>query len=97
MGLLLFIPSHQKTKTMEQFSKQIKCGKETRLFLFKRIEDTNGVKFFITSGHMTKDAFACSMKQNKYDSDWKLVPGSHRWLYSIEDVLSDAIEDTRVS
>lgn len=82
---------------MEQFSKEIKVGKETKLFLFKRIEDTNGVKFFITSGHLTKDAFACSMKQNKYDAEWKLVPGSQRWLYNIEGDLSDAIENTRMS
>ena len=77
---------------MQQFSKEIKVGKETKLFQFKRIEDTNGVKFFITSGHLTKDAFACSMKQNKYDTNWKLVPGSQRWLYEIEDSLSHAIE-----
>jgi hypothetical protein len=80
---------------MEQFSKQIKVGKETRLFQFKKIKDTNGVKFFITSGHLTKDAFACSMKQNKYDADWKLVPGSQRWLYEIEETLSDAIASTQ--
>ena len=80
---------------MEQFSKQIQVGKETRLFQFKKIEDTNGVKFFITSGHLSKDAFACSMKQNKYDADWKLVPGSQRWLYEIEDTLSDAIENAQ--
>lgn len=76
---------------MEQFSKQIKVGKETRLFQFRKIEDFNGVKFFITSGHLAKDAFAFSMKQNKYDAEWKLVPGSQRWLYEIEETLGDAI------
>jgi hypothetical protein len=80
---------------MEQFSKQIKVGKETRLFQFEKIENINGVKYFITSGHSTKDAFACSMKQNKYGADWKLVPGSQRWLYEIEETLSDAIESTQ--
>lgn len=80
---------------MEQFSKQIKVGKETRLFQFKKIEDANGVKFFITSGHLAKDAFACSMKQNKYDADWKLVPGSHRWLYEIEESLAHAIASSQ--
>lgn len=80
---------------MEQFSKQIKVGKETRLFQFEKIENINGVKYFITSGHSTKDAFACSMKQNKYDANWKLVPGSQRWLYEIEETLSDAIESTQ--
>jgi hypothetical protein len=80
---------------MEQFSKQIKVGKETRLFQFKRIENVNGVKFFVTSGHLAKDAFAFSMKQNKYDAAWKLVPGSHRWLYEIEETLAAAIESTQ--
>ena len=80
---------------MEQFSKQIKIGKESRLFQFKKIEDANGVKFFITSGHLAKDAFAFSMKQNKYDAGWKLVPGSQRWLYEIEETLADAIASTQ--
>jgi len=80
---------------MEQFSKKIKVGKETRLFQFRKIENTNGVKFFITSGHLTKDAFACSMKQNKYNAAWKLVPGSHRWLYEIEETLAEAIESAQ--
>jgi hypothetical protein len=95
MGLFDIYPCSIKNKIMEQFSKQIKVGKETRLFQFKKIEDANGVKFFITSGHLTKDAFACSMKQNKYDADWKLVPGSQRWLYEIEETLADAIASTQ--
>jgi hypothetical protein len=95
MGLFDIYPSSIKKQIMEQFSKQIKVGKETRLFQFKKIENANGVKFFITSGHLAKDAFACSMKQNKYDAAWKLVPGSQRWLYEIEETLSDAIENAQ--
>jgi hypothetical protein len=76
---------------MKQFSKEIKVGEETRLFQFKRIADASGEKFFITSGYLTKDAFCCSMKQNAYTSDWKLIPGSRRWLYEIEESLSDSI------
>jgi len=95
LGLFDVYSSSIKNKIMEQFSKQIKVGKETRLFQFKKIENANGVKFFITSGHLAKDAFACSMKQNKYDAAWKLVPGSQRWLYEIEQTLSDAIENAQ--
>lgn len=82
---------------MDQFSKQIAVGKETRLLQFKRIKNVDGVKFFITCGHLTKDAFSCSMKQNAYDAGWKLVPGSQRWLYEIEEALSDAILQTTLS
>lgn len=82
---------------MEQFSKQIEIGKETRLLQFKKIRNVDGEKFFITSGHLSKGAFSCSMKQNAYDSNWKLVPGSHRWLYEIEETLSDAILQTSLS
>ena len=82
---------------MDQFSKQITFGKETRLFLFKKIENPDGVKFFITSCELNKKPFSCSMKPNVYASDWKLIPGSQRWLYEIEEVLSDAIVETRLS
>lgn len=82
---------------MEQFSKEMVVGKQTRLLQFKRIENASGVKFFITSGGLTKDAFSCSMKQSAYDAGWKLVPGSQRWLYEIEEALSDAILKTRLS
>jgi len=81
---------------MDQFSKQIAIGKTTRVFQFTRIENTNGEKFFITSSDLNEKAFSFSMKQNQYTSDWKLNPGSQRWLYELEEVLSDAIVATRV-
>lgn len=80
---------------MNQFSKKISIGKETRLFQFTRMQNTNGVKFFITSHDMNQKAFSCSMRQNSYASDWKLIPGSQRWLYEIEGDLSNAILETR--
>lgn len=82
---------------MDQFSKMIAIGKETRLFQFTRMENTNGVKFFITSQDLNQKAFSCSMKQNGYTSDWKLIPGSTRWLYAIEEDLSHAIMETRLN
>jgi hypothetical protein len=79
---------------MDQFSKKISLGKKTRVFQFTRIENANGIKFFITSHDLNEKAFSFSMKQNVYTSDWKLIPGSQRWLYEIEEVLSEAIMET---
>lgn len=86
-----------KNQIMDQFSKKIAIGKETRLFQFSRMENTNGVKFFITSHDLSQKAFSFSMKQNGYDSNWKLIPGSQRWLYEIEEDLSHAIMETRLN
>jgi hypothetical protein len=82
---------------MEQFSKSILVGKETRLFQFSRIKNTNGVKYFITSKGLDQKPFSCSLKQNVDGENWKLVPGSLRWLYEIEGQLSDAILETSIS
>lgn len=82
---------------MNQFSKTISIGKEERLFLFARIVNTNGVKFFITSKDVNQKPFACSLKQEQYGQNWKLVPGSLKWLYEIEDQLSDAIVETQLN
>ena len=80
---------------MERFSKQIAIGNETRLFEFTRLENFNGVKFFITSVDENKKPFSFSVKR-KDSKTWKLIPGSQRWLYEIEDQLSDAIVETRL-
>ena len=82
---------------MEQFSKQIKVGKETKLFEFTRIKNANGVKFFIKSTDSNQRPFAFSLKQSQHEADWKLVPGSLRWLYQIEKELSNAIMDSHLS
>lgn len=81
----------------QQFSKSISIGKETRLFQFTRMENKNGVKFFITAHDLNQKAFSCSMRQDEHTYDWKLIPGSHRWLYDIQDELSGAIVETSVN
>jgi hypothetical protein len=82
---------------MERFSKKIAVGKETKLFEFTRMENVNGVKFFIKSTDADQKPFACSLKKSQHGTGWKLVPGSMRWLYDIEEELSNAIMETRLS
>jgi hypothetical protein len=81
---------------MERFTKEIEVGKETRLFEFTMMKNVNGEKFFITTKDANKKPVSCSVRQ-KEAKEWKLIPGSHRWLYEIESQLSDAIIDTRLS
>lgn len=81
---------------MERFTKEISVGKENRLFVFTRMENVNGVKFFITSKDENKKPISFSLVRSKEES-WKLNPGSLRWLYEIEDQLADAILDTRLN
>ena len=81
---------------MERFSKQIAIGTEERKFEFTRMENVNGVKFFITSKDENKKPISFSLTRAK-ENTWKLLPGSLRWLYAIEAQLSDAIQDTRVN
>lgn len=80
---------------MERFSKQITVGEVQRLFEFTRLENVNGVKFFITSVDENKKPFSFSVKR-KDGTHWKLMPGCQRWLYDIEDELSNAITETRL-
>ena len=80
---------------MDQFRKEIMVGEEKRMFYFNRLQNMNGVKFFITSHDEAKKAIAFSVRENE-TAAWKLVPGSARWLYAIESQLSDAIVDTRL-
>ena len=79
---------------MDRFNKQIAVGKDTRTFEFTLMRNVNGAKFFVTSKDENKKPISFSLKQN--DADWKLVPGSLRWLYDIESQLADAIIDTRL-
>ena len=79
---------------MVQFRKEILVGEEKRFFYFNRLQNMNGVKFFITSHDEAKKAISFSLKENDR-ADWKLIPGSARWLYAIEQQLSDAIVETR--
>ena len=79
---------------MEKFHKEIVVGKERRSFEFTEMKNVNGVKFFVTSKDEKMRPISFSLRQK--DSDWKLVPGSLRWLYDIESQLADAIADTRL-
>lgn len=81
---------------MDRFTKEITVGKENRKFEFKRLENVNGVKFFITSQDEKKKPISFSLKRG-VENKWKLMPGSLRWLYAIESQLSDAIIDTRLN
>ncbi|HEV7331449.1 MAG TPA: hypothetical protein VGN63_10450 [Flavisolibacter sp.] len=81
---------------MDRFTKEIIVGNETRLFEFTRMENVNGVKFFITSKDERKKAISFSLVRAK-DNHWKLLPGSLRWLYAIEAELADAIRDTQLN
>ncbi|ANE49287.1 hypothetical protein [Flavisolibacter tropicus] len=81
---------------MDRFVKEIAVGNETRQFVFTRMENVNGVKFFITSKDENKKDISFSLIRAK-ESNWKLTPGSLRWLYEIESQLSEAIRDTRLS
>jgi hypothetical protein len=78
---------------MERFVKEIEVGNENRLFEFTRMENVNGVKFFITSKDEKKKPISFSLIRAK-DNNWKLNPGSLRWLYGIESQLADAIRDS---
>ncbi|MDB5252578.1 MAG: hypothetical protein JWP27_1747 [Flaviaesturariibacter sp.] len=81
---------------MTNFSKQILVGKESRLFVFTRMENVNGVKFFITSQDEANKPIAFSLTRGK-ENTWKLMAGSLRWLYGIEEQLADAIRDTQLN
>ena len=81
---------------MERFVKEIEVGNENRLFEFTRMENVNGVKFFITSKDEKKKPSSFSLVRAK-DDNWKLNPGSLRWLYGIESQLADAIRDSRLN
>ncbi|HEX2606651.1 MAG TPA: hypothetical protein VHK91_04695 [Flavisolibacter sp.] len=80
---------------MDRFTKDIPVGKETRRFEFTKMQNVNGVKFFITSKDDNNKVISFSLRQ-KEGKEWKLVPGSLTWLYAIEKELSDAIADTRI-
>ena len=80
---------------MERFNKEIVVGNETRVFEFTWMKNASGVKFFVTSKDQNKKPISFSLR--KKDSDWKLTPGSLRWLYDIESQLDEAIQSTRIS
>jgi hypothetical protein len=80
---------------MERFTKEIKVNNETRAFDFTRMKNMNGVKFFITTKDSQQKPIAFSLREAG-KGDWKLLPGSLRWLYEIEIQLSNAIRETQM-
>jgi len=79
---------------MDRFKKEITVNNEVRVFQFSRMTSMSGVKFFITSTDSNQKPIAFSLKQTDR-GNWKLTPGSLRWLYEIETELSDAIIETQ--
>jgi hypothetical protein len=79
---------------MERFKKEIAVNNEVREFQFNRMTSMSGVKFFITSTDANQKPIAFSLKQTDR-GNWKLTPGSLRWLYDIETELSNAIIETQ--
>jgi hypothetical protein len=82
-------------KIMDRFTKEIAVGNEMRVFEFSRLRNFNGVKFFVTSKDENNKPIAFSLRQ--HDAEWKLTPGSLRWLYDIESELSDSVIQTRLA
>jgi hypothetical protein len=80
---------------MERFRKEIIVNNERRVFEFSKLRNMSGTKFFITSTDTNQKPFAFSLKETD-GGDWKLVPGSLRWLYEIETELSNAIREKQV-
>ena len=81
---------------MDRFLKEIEVDKKLRQFSFTRMENVNGEKFFITSKDTNQKPMSFSLRQNNHTGSWKLALGSPRWLYDIEEELSNAIMETRV-
>jgi hypothetical protein len=81
---------------MDRFTKEIVVGNKSKLFVFTRMENVNGVKFFITSEDEKQKPISFSLTRAK-ENNWKLSPGSLQWLYEFESQLSDAIKDTRLN
>lgn len=79
---------------MEKFNKEIMVGAEARRFQFTRMQNMEGVKFFITTVDEKQKPISFSMKKNIYGA-WALTPGSLRWLYTIQTVLADAIVEAQ--
>ena len=77
---------------MDRFSKKIAVGDHMQLFEFTRMQNINGIKYFVTSKCIEGKLFSFSLTE-KDSHIWKLHPGSLRWLYDIESELSDAIEE----
>jgi hypothetical protein len=80
---------------MDRFKKEITVDNEARVFVFSKMKNMSGVKFFIISTDSNQKPISFSLKETS-EGKWKLTPGSLRWLYDIEGELSNAITETRI-
>jgi hypothetical protein len=80
---------------MERFKKEITVNNEMRVFEFNWMKNMIGVKFFITSIDSEQKPIAFSLTQTDA-GNWRLTPGSLRWLYDIETELSNAILERQI-
>jgi hypothetical protein len=81
---------------MDRFNKEITVGTQSKRFEFTKINNIDGVKFFITTVDANNKPISFSMKKNKI-GEWALTPGSLRWLYDIIPELTDAIQERQPS
>jgi ATP-dependent RNA circularization protein (DNA/RNA ligase family) len=79
---------------MEQFNKVIMVGTESKWFQFKKMKNTEGIKFFITTVDEKQKPLSFSMKKN-IKGEWALTSGFLRWLYDIQTAPTDAIMETQ--
>jgi hypothetical protein len=89
-GLFIFYSFLKFKRPMDRFKKEITVNNETRVFEFNRMQNMIGVKFFITSTDSKQKPIAFSLTETG-EGNWRLTPGSLRWLYDIETELSNAI------
>ena len=80
---------------MDRFKKEITVNNEPKVFEFNRMKNMIGVKFFITSTDSKQKPIGFSLIQTG-EGNWRLTPGSLRWLYDIETELSNAILERQV-
>ena len=77
---------------MERFSKTLTVNNEKKVFDFTEMRNMSGSKFFITTKDEKQKPIAFSLKETG-EGNWKLLPGSLRWLYEIESELSKTIRE----
>jgi hypothetical protein len=94
MGLFNFY-SFKHIYSMDRFKKEITINNEPKVFEFNRMKNMSGVKFFITSTDLKQKPIAFSLTETG-EGNWKLTPGSLRWLYDIEIELSNAIREMQI-
>ena len=77
---------------MERFRKEFIVNNEPRTFEFNKLKNMSGTKFLLHQPMQIKSLLLFSLRETD-EGDWKLLPGSLRWLYEIENELSNAIRE----